>query len=51
MLFHELPHQLREDLVAKCGSSSGKSTYNYIPKFQKYMGIPSNYKTSKKKKK
>ena len=40
MLFHELPHQLREDLVVKCASSKGKSTYNYIPKFQKYMGIP-----------
>ena len=40
MLFHELPYQLREDLVIKCASSKGKSTYNYIPKFQKYMGIP-----------
>ncbi len=41
MRFHELPYQLREDIVAKCGSSRGKSLYNYIPKFQKYMGIPS----------
>ena len=40
MLFHELPYQLREDLVVKCASSKGKSTYNYIPKFQTYMGIP-----------
>lgn len=40
MLFHELPYQLREDLVVKCASSKGKSTYNFIPKFQKYMGVP-----------
>jgi len=40
MLFNELPYQLREDLVIKCASSKGKSTYNYIPKFQKYMGVP-----------
>ena len=40
MLFHELPYQLRDDLVVKCASSKGKSTYNFIPKFQKYMGIP-----------
>ena len=40
MLFHELPYQLREDLVEQCASSQGKTVYNYIPKFQTYMGVP-----------
>lgn len=40
MLFHELPYKLREDLVERCASSQGKTVYNYIPKFQTYMGVP-----------
>ena len=40
MLFHELPYKLREDLVEQCASSQGKTVYNYIPKFQTYMGVP-----------
>jgi predicted NAD-dependent protein-ADP-ribosyltransferase YbiA (DUF1768 family) len=40
MLFHELPHKLREDLIERCATSQGKTVYNYIPKFQTYMGVP-----------
>lgn len=40
MLFHQLPHKLREDLVERCATSQGKTVYNYIPKFQTYMGVP-----------
>jgi predicted NAD-dependent protein-ADP-ribosyltransferase YbiA (DUF1768 family) len=40
MLFHQLPHKLREDLIERCASSQGKTVYNYIPKFQTYMGVP-----------
>jgi predicted NAD-dependent protein-ADP-ribosyltransferase YbiA (DUF1768 family) len=45
MLFHELPYKLREDLVERCASSQGKTVYNYIPKFQTYMGVPTTMPT------
>tara|TARA_R110002012_G_scaffold94442_5_gene228703 strand:+ start:2259 stop:4358 length:2100 start_codon:yes stop_codon:yes gene_type:complete len=40
MLFHQLPYKLREDLIEQCAMSKGKTIYNYIPKFQTYMGVP-----------
>jgi len=40
MLFHQLPYKLREDLIERCAGSKGKTIYNYIPKFQTYMGLP-----------
>lgn len=41
MLFHQIPYKLREDLIERCATSKGKTVYNYIPKFQTYMGVPS----------
>jgi predicted NAD-dependent protein-ADP-ribosyltransferase YbiA (DUF1768 family) len=49
MLFHELPYQLRNDIVDKCAESKGKSLYNYIPKFQQFMGIPITMKKEEEK--
>jgi predicted NAD-dependent protein-ADP-ribosyltransferase YbiA (DUF1768 family) len=45
ILFNELPYKLREDIIEQCASSNGKTIYNYIPKFQTYMGIPSTMPT------
>ena len=36
--FHEIPYKLKNMLVEQCMKSSGKSIYNYIPKFAKLIG-------------
>lgn len=36
--FHEIPFKLKTMLVEQCMKSSGKSIYNYIPKFAKLIG-------------
>ena len=36
--FHELPFGLKEKIVETCMKSTGKSLYNYIPKFAKLIG-------------
>ena len=36
--FHEIPFKLKNMLVEQCMKSSGKSIYNYIPKFAKLIG-------------
>lgn len=36
--FHEIPFKLKNMLVEQCMKSSGKSIYNYIPKFAKVIG-------------
>ena len=47
MLFHQLPYKLREELIERCSLSKGKNIYNYIPKFQKYMGVEVTMKEEK----
>jgi len=36
--FHEIPYKLKNMLVEQCMKSSGKTIYNYIPKFAKLIG-------------
>lgn len=36
--FHEIPYKLKTMLTEQCMKSSGKSIYNYIPKFAKLIG-------------
>ena len=36
--FHELPYSIKELIKDKCMNNSGKSIFNYIPKFKKYIG-------------
>ncbi len=36
--FHEIPYKLKNMLAEQCMKSSGKTIYNYIPKFAKLIG-------------
>jgi len=36
--FHDIPYKLKNILVEQCMESSGKTIYNYIPKFAKLIG-------------
>ena len=36
--FHELPYSIKELIKDKCLNNSGKTIFDYIPKFKKYIG-------------
>jgi predicted NAD-dependent protein-ADP-ribosyltransferase YbiA (DUF1768 family) len=46
--FHDIPYNIREMVKNACMTSKGKSLYNYIPKFRKYIGKPMNIKDEDK---
>ena len=37
--FHDIPYEIKNEIINKCMLSKGKNIYNYIPKFSDMIGV------------